>query len=289
MLMDVLDHVQRGILRLRGFRSRHVRTSVGAVHVLEADGRGDGPPVVVQHGISAAGAHFWSVLPRLLPHTRRVVVPDMPGHGFSDVPEGGLTADSLTTGLTEALDALIDEPVVFYGNSLGGIAAIRFAGRRPEKVRALLLNSPGGAPMAGDALAAFVANFRMRSHADAVAFVDKIHARPPWYRRLIANGVRGRFERPAMSAFLDHIQPEHLLDPAEVAALSMPVMLLWGRNDTLMPREHLEFFRAHLPGHAVVEEPDGFGHCPYLDTPGRLTEAIVRFTREHARPRLVGA
>lgn len=283
MLLDVLDHVQRGILRLRGFQSRHVRTSVGAVHVLDAKGHGDGPPVVVQHGINAAGAAFWAVLPRLLPHTRRVIVPDMPGHGFSEVPRGGLTAASISEGLTEALDELLDEPVVFYGNSLGGIAAIRYAGARPEKVRALLLNSPGGAPMTAEALGTFLDNFRMRSHAEALSFVDRLHAAPPWYRRLIASGVKRRFEREAMVSFVDQIRPEHLLLPAEVSSLRMPVMLLWGQSDRLMPAENLAFFRTHLPSHAVFEEPEGFGHCPYLDTPGRLTEAILRFSRDAGR------
>ena len=78
-------------MHLRGYRTRRVPTSVGTLHALEARGRGALPPVVVLHGLSAAGQYYESLLERVRPHVRRVIAPDMPGHGYSATPPSGLT------------------------------------------------------------------------------------------------------------------------------------------------------------------------------------------------------
>ena len=62
-----------------------------------------------------------------------------------------------------------------------------------------------------------------------------------------------------------------------VRSLPMPILLLWGRSDRILPREHLEFYRGSLPAHAVIEEPEGFGHSPYLDDAAALSERMARF------------
>jgi pimeloyl-ACP methyl ester carboxylesterase len=45
----------------------------------------------------------------------------------------------------------------------------------------------------------------------------------------------------------------------------------------LLPASSLAYFRRHLPGHVVIEEPEGFGHCPHVDAPARLARRIVDF------------
>jgi pimeloyl-ACP methyl ester carboxylesterase len=57
----------------------------------------------------------------------------------------------------------------------------------------------------------------------------------------------------------------------------MPILLLWGQSERLLPRSSLAYFRHHLPRHAVIEEPVGFGHCPHLDDAARLAERLVEF------------
>jgi pimeloyl-ACP methyl ester carboxylesterase len=62
----------------------------------------------------------------------------------------------------------------------------------------------------------------------------------------------------------------------------MPILLLWGKSERLLPRAHLEWFAAHLPAHTIIEEPDGIGYCPHFDAPGVLARRIVRFVRSAA-------
>jgi pimeloyl-ACP methyl ester carboxylesterase len=277
VLLDVVNHIQRAILQVRGFRSSYVHTSVGRVHVLDADGPGSGPPMLVLHGIAESGVAFADVLPSLLRRCRRVVAPDLPGHGFSDVPSGGMRAEVLRVGLLEALDPYLDEPFVVLGNSLGGVGAVRLWQARPHRVRALLLNSPGGAYEDEQSLRRFVSRFAFRTDDDVLAFMARLFVEPPWYRRLIVPSVRKRFGSPHLRALLASLGSGDLLRADEVAKIDCPVMLLWGKDDRLMPETHLSFWKAHLPAHARIEEPDRFGHVPHVDSPRRLLGHVYDF------------
>ena len=62
-----------------------------------------------------------------------------------------------------------------------------------------------------------------------------------------------------------------------LAALAMPILLLWGQSERLLPKSSLAYLRRHLPGHAIIEEPAGFGHCPHIDDPARLAARLVAF------------
>src|SRR4051812_42610069 len=74
------------LTRVQGFRQRFIQTSVGKIHVLERNNpSGKLPPIVLLHGLSAAAVHYVGVPPHLKSFSR-VVLPDFPGHGFSEMP-----------------------------------------------------------------------------------------------------------------------------------------------------------------------------------------------------------
>lgn len=279
-MLTAPERLLRRVLNAQGLRSRFVSTSVGRLHVLDGDGRGELPPIVLLHGFSANSISYASLLHRLGPHARRVVAPDSPGHGFSELPPQGLTRDTMMAGLFEVLDRVIDEPAIVLGTSMGGFGAIRYAAARPHKVRGLVLVCPGGAPMGPDALRRFTDTFRVERHADALRFVDRMLSRsPPGLRHVLAHAIRGRFTHPALRGLLDGIRPDDLLRPEELAALAMPTLVLWGRQEMILPPDHLDFFRRHLPQHARVEIWDRFGHCGYLEQPGPVARRVLKFAR----------
>lgn len=264
---------------LDGYRSRYVPTNAGRVHVLDARGQGPLPPVVLLHGLSSAGVHLLPLLRRLRGHVRRVVAPDLLAHGFSDSPPV-MRSELMKSALVDALDDVIDEPSVVYGNSMGGLAAVHYALARPARVRALVLSSPGGAAMDEAELRRFARGFSMATHDDALRFVDRVLARKSRFRQLLAWGVRRQFRDPRVRALLSALAPADLLRPEQLAALSMPVLLVWGRDERILPRAHYEFFRRHLPGDARIEQPEGFGHAPYLDDAGAVARQILAFVAE---------
>ena len=73
------------------------------------------------------------------------------------------------------------------------------------------------------------------------------------------------------------------LRPEELEALNVPVLLVWGQEERLLPESNLDYFRRHLPAGTRVERPDGFGHSPHIDAPEALAELIVEFARSLQR------
>src|SRR6266404_6280992 len=96
---------------------------------------GEGPPLLLVHGFGGAAWNFDELAP-LLPG-RRLLIPDLPGHGGSTP----LPAPSLA-GFADVLGDLLDaegiEQADVFGHSLGGVVALRLAGRRPQQVRRLI-------------------------------------------------------------------------------------------------------------------------------------------------------
>jgi pimeloyl-ACP methyl ester carboxylesterase len=59
----------------------------------------------------------------------------------------------------------------------------------------------------------------------------------------------------------------------------MPTLLIWGQREKLLPYEGLEYFRAHLPQGAEIDEAEGFGHMPQVEHPRRFVEKVSHFAR----------
>lgn len=276
------EHVTLLNLQLRGWRRRLVTTSVGRVHMIEARGRGRLPPTVLLHGLSAAGSHYGPLLERLRRRHSRVIAPDLPAHGFSDTP-GHVRVDVLYEGIRQALDRVLDRPAVLVGNSLGGAVAVRYALDRPGRVKGLALLAPGGAPMSARELLALKSLFRVESHDDALNFVDRVMVRPGAMRGLYAMGIRWGFGRSAVRDLVDGLSADNALAPEDLRALKVPVRVLWGAEERVLPESGRRFFESHLPPHGRVELHHGLGHCPHLDDCDRVAGMISDWCHEFAR------
>src|SRR3954468_18160149 len=100
--------------------------------------RGEGPLLLLIHGFGGAAWNFSELAP-LLPG-RRVLIPDLPGHGASTP----LPASASLAGYADALAETLPGPVDVLGHSLGGVVALRLAERRPELVRSIVLAAAAG-------------------------------------------------------------------------------------------------------------------------------------------------
>lgn len=104
---------------------------------------GDGEPLVLVHGLGGAAANWLALVPLLLPR-RRLLVPELPGHGGSEP----LPAAPSLNAYADRLGLLMEEvgfaPAPVVGHSLGGAISLRLAIRRPELVSALVLAGAAG-------------------------------------------------------------------------------------------------------------------------------------------------
>jgi len=280
-MSTLLDHINLARLRLRGFRSRYVGTPHGRVHALVAGRAGERPPLVLMAGLSSRATHFNRLAPHLLDRDRQVMLVDLPGHGLSDIPREGLTGPTLQRGVIAALDQLIDEPAIVFGNSLGGFMALRHALHSPHKVRGLVLASPGGARMDAMELVEFMERFRLRTHRDAVRLIERVFCRAsPPLRQAMALVARRQLGQRHMRTLINSSRPDHLFTAEELGRLQVPVRMLWGTGDQVLPASHRAFFRAALP-HADWAEPAGYGHSPYVEEPRDLAARILGFAERH--------
>ncbi len=267
----------RSTLRALGFQPRYFDTSIGRTHALVAQSQGPHGQLVLLHGFAASGAQFLPLLIRLKPKMSKLIVPDLPAHGFSDAPEAAMNSEGMTRGLFETLDAAIGDPVTLFGTSMGGWAALRYALARPSNVKRLILCSPGGASMNEEEIQALQQVFNVSSTDEARVFVDRLLGRRSPLRFVLAPGVQKTMSRPSFKKLLGSVEPQQLIQPEELSSLKMPILMIWGQQDGILPRTHRDFFVKNLPEHAQIVEPDGLGHSPHFDQPQMLVEHIERF------------
>lgn len=263
-------------IRLQGFRSEFVEANGAWQHYYVSNGKGHLPPVVVIHGLSGDATDLAPMFGMLRKHFSRVMVPDLPGHGRSQPPREGMKSAPILETFAKGLDQMIKDPAILMGNSLGGLATIRYANRSPQKVKGMVLYSPGGAQMSLRELLVFKSKFRNRNRTETRSFLDTLVTKAPWYRRIVENVLRNRFLQPTVQELIGNVTPDILLQPKEVNDLRQPVLLVWGKADTLQTNQ-VHFFKQHLPTHAEILEPEHFAHCPFLDQYKDCTRMAIEF------------
>jgi pimeloyl-ACP methyl ester carboxylesterase len=284
VVMPLFERVTRVVLTRKGVESRHVDTPISRVHVYDAPGNGPRKPVVLLHGIGTSASPFAPVLARLRRSSRRVLALDAPGHGLSSTPTTTLDPERLFESIQHVLDQELREPAVLVGCSLGGAMALRYAQHRPQNVAGLMLASPGGAPVEDpDERERFLRLFEVENLRDARAFLERLHHEVPWYGPLIGPDLVRLFKNPSVRSILRTVRPEHFFKPDDFSALDMPIRVLWGRSDRVIPASCLEFFKKNLPAHTMFDEPHGVGHSPHTEAPRLFMSAIYQTLEEASR------
>ena len=274
-LLPITERMVRLILGVAGVRSRYVPTPSGALHMYDAPGRGQSSPIVLVHGLGTSAGTFSRMALALRPTVRRVLVPDLPDHGFSS-GLSWVTVEEIYQSVSAALLRELDEPAVMYGHCLGGAFAVRFAAEHPDRVRALVMGSPV-APMAADESAELLSAFRIDSSVAFRALLARTFHRKPWFASLLAGEMRAHFARPELVKLWDALCQAEFPTAAHLRSLPMPALLLWGRSDRLLPRTTFDFYRAYLPPDTAIEEIESVGHFPHIDAPDKLVQRLLAF------------
>ena len=129
------DDARERLLAALPVTERRLQLAGVSTAVLEG---GDGPPVVLLHGPSGYAAHWMGVIPGLVT-THRVVVPDLPGHGASEVADGALDAARVLAWLGALIERTCISPPALVGQLLGGAIAARFAIDHGDRLSRLVL------------------------------------------------------------------------------------------------------------------------------------------------------
>lgn len=279
-MVRFLESLLQKLLHHAGLSSQYLELDQGRQHRYHITGSGRLPPILLFHGIGASASSYANLMLRLAKHSRQVQAIDLPGHGLSDPLRSGSGYEAVFETACTAAFAALDEPAIVFGNSLGGACAVEFSRRYPERVAGLVLCSPAGAPIDAALFDGFLSRFAFADLAAANRFLRSIYANPPWYTPLLSVVVKKIFASTTIRGILSGLRPNQGLSPDMLTQMRIPVELIWGRADKLMLPQHRDFYLHHLPVHASIKQPEHFGHCPFLEHPGEVSQMIVEFTQK---------
>ncbi len=235
-------------------RSRLVEADHGRTHLIEA-GPEDGDVLLLLHGSAANSATWLGDIP-VWSRSFRVIAADIPGHpGLSEPRPLPLSGDATANWLHSLLDVIGADTVRMVGISLGGWAALDYACRHPNRVRALSLLAPGGlAPARRSflfrALPLALLGDRGSDRIQGLVFGGAEVPEPVLeFGRLVA-----RHYRPVT-------EPVPVLGDAELSCLRMPIQFFAGTQDALSRAQDSAERLARLLPHAEVHLLKGCGHA----------------------------
>ncbi len=245
-------------------KERTVELEGMPVHLWEG---GAGRPLLFLHGAGSIGQGWVGAFPALSEH-HRVLLPDLPGFGLSPDNPRIRTFRELSTAVVELLREVSGgEKVDLMGNSMGGGVAAGIALAHPELLHSLLLVAPGGLYESED----------MRAEASRVVPGEVnqwLFHRPERARSgfptLTPEEVRARWKQTREA--LNRWSTNGFVKVA-YRGLKVPTLLIWGREDRILPSSWAPEIAEGIPGARAVVLED-CGHVPQLEVPGPFTKVV---------------
>ena len=247
------------------------------LNLIEHGTPGDGPPLVIAHGLYGSGRN-WGVIAKRLSDTRHVITPDMRNHGQSPWSDSHGYED-LAADIAEVITHA-GAPADLCGHSMGGKAAMALALTRPDLIRRLIVADIAPVAYAHtqqgmiDAMRAVdLGRVSRRSDADAQLAAAGIE---PALQSFFTQSLdvaerRWRLNLDALEAEMDRIigWPDHLAGPFEG-----PTLFLSGGASDYVQTEHREHIKTLFPNARFAKIPDA-GHWLHAENP-RAFEATLR-------------
>ena len=235
-----------------------------------------GDPLVLIHGFGG-GLNNWLFNLDSLAGDHLVYALDLPGHGASskDVGDGSLE------GLAQVVKGFIETvelgPSHLVGHSMGGAVALILALNHPELVSSVSLI--GSAALGTDINGAYIDGFiESRRRKDTRVEVEKLFHDPSLVTRQMVNDVL-MFKRidgaqEALRTLADRLREgdvQRTVLADRLGQLSMPVLVVWGQQDQIVPASHAE----DLPQGVRTEIIEGAGHMVQMESAARVNQLIL--------------
>ena len=270
---------------------RFVRLDDGDMHVA-AEGRPGAPALLLIHGTVGSTAWWDPVVPALA-GACRVIRVDLLGHGRSSSPAGGYDIPAHARRVGAALDRLGAGRVTVIGHSMGCMVATALAEQRPDKVAALALIDMGpsldAAIPEGLLVRLLLARcpgrllWRLRTETIIRKALSSAFTRPVDIPGAIIEAALGMTHRALAGTArgsLDYMRQQNL--PDRLAALGVPVLVIFGTEDARYPSSSAAAYRA-VPG-ARVELLPGVGHTPMMENPQATGTLLLEFAAVAGHP-----
>ncbi len=268
--LELWDWGTRRALAGAGLKKVIVPAPVGPQTVFVG---GTGPVLVFLHG-AGHQAGTWLRVAKALGGQYTLVIPDLAGHGESAPATGPIQAADIVAGLEAVIASQAHgQPVTLIGNSLGAWMAMVLATRHPDWVEWLI--AVNGGPLKGaNAEVRLLPATREEARATMAQLRDASSPAIPGHIlddlvRRSRSGALARFSATAAS------MEDWMLTEEQLRVLRVPVRLIWGVADGLMPLDYALRMVAVLPEVELIPL-DRCGHVPQQEAPERFLAALRR-------------
>ncbi|MDQ6907296.1 MAG: alpha/beta fold hydrolase [Chloroflexota bacterium] len=222
-------------------------------------------PLVLVHGLGVSSA-YWARLQPLLAARRPVYAPDLPGFGHTTRPRALLDTVALGRALGEWMDAVGLTRVHLLGHSLGGPVAAEFARQQPAYVDRLILV---GATIGARGASA--------PHQTLALLRDGLRESPSLFRVILRDYLRAGIRRVIGT----DMAADHNDTIATVAQLAMPLLVVRGERDGVVPMREIEQLLRAAP-HATFATINRAAHAVHWSQPDALAVVINAFLDDEA-------
>lgn len=269
------------------------------LHQIEMDGRrvnyvdigeGDRPPAIFIHGLAGCWQNWLENMPRLA-QERRCLALDLPGFGESEMPREKISISGYATLVTEFARRLgVDEPVDVIGNSMGGFIAAELGINHSHFARRIVLCSPAGISITNLKRRPVLTAARISAAVTNITLARReAMAKRPGLRHLalayvfrhptlisadLAYQMMSGAGRPGFVDALDALTDYDFRD--RLGDVEVPVLLVWGREDNLVPVADADEFERLIPNASKVILEDT-GHVAMLERPETFNDLVVDF------------
>jgi pimeloyl-ACP methyl ester carboxylesterase len=246
--------------------------------------------VILIHGLSGCWQNWLENIPHLA-RRHRVIALDLAGFGESELPHEEISIPGYGRFVDAFLGEIGIERATLVGNSMGGFIAAETAISHPSRVDKLVLVSAAGLMRVGNRRQTAVERLAVLFHPAAAAVLARreyLIKRPKLRRRILYGIVR----------YPERIAPELVYEVASGAGkpgffdaltaianyefsdrlptISVPTLVVWGRNDWIVPVAGAYEYEQLIPGskRVIFEET---GHLPMLERPARFNQLVEEF------------
>ncbi len=258
---------------------------------------GQGPAVLLLHGLGCDHT-TWEPVIDTLAKRYTVIAPDLLGHGQSDKPRADYSVGGYANGMRDLLTVLGIDKVTVVGHSFGGGVAMQFAYQFPERTERMMLVGSGGL---GPEVSPFIRAITTPGYHQLMGVLTLPgirHVGLFGMRALYNTGWKATRDLDEVAVIYDSFKDPHaraairhvvravvdwkgqIVTMADRAYLTdeMPMAVVWGRDDRVIPVRHASNAAALAPK-ARVEVIPNAGHFPHRDHPQRFAKILHEFIR----------
>jgi pimeloyl-ACP methyl ester carboxylesterase len=239
---------------------------------------GEGPPLVLLHGGDPNPG--WLQHHQALAEQCSVYAPSHPGFGHTPGLEWIASIGDMALFYLWFLEAVGLERVHLVGHDIGGWLAADMATACPQVVdRLVLIDAMGLKPQHGEILDIFLitlAEVRARAFFDPQQVPEWQQLYGPQPTPQETDRAEAALETSVRLCWKPYMHELRL--PSLLPRITRPTLIVWGRDDAIVPLECGELYQQHIPGSRLTVL-DACGHCPQIEKPQAFAEAVRAFLR----------